>query len=284
MDFYIVIPAHNEANFIAKTLTSLVAQTLQPKSVVVVNDNSTDATQTIVEHFIQQHHWISLVNVKSSNKHLPGSKIINAFYKGFETLDNNYDVICKFDADLIFPENYLETLTVHFKSNKNIGMASGYCYVKKNNKWLREQITGKDHIRGALKAYTKDCFKDIGMLKKDMGWDTIDELLAKFNNWHILLDANLKVKHLKPTGANYNKQARLLQGEAMYKMRYGFILTFILGTYNALKRSDFETFKNFVSGYLKAKKSNVQPFITKEEGVFVRKERWQGFIKRLRWK
>ena len=281
MNFYIVIPAHNESSFIAKTLESLVAQTLKPKAVVVVNDNSIDDTQAIVEQFVKQHHWITLLNIESSNAHLPGSKIINAFYKGFETLDNNYDVICKFDADLIFPDNYLETLAKHFQSNKAIGMAAGYCYIEQNNKWVIENITGKDHIRGALKAYTKKCFLGIGMLKKDMGWDTIDELLAKFNNWEILLDETLKVKHLKPTGANYSKQAKLLQGEAMYKMRYGFILTYILGVYNAFKRKDFKTYKNFVSGYLKAKKNNVEPLISKEQGVFVRKERWKGFLAKL---
>lgn len=281
MKFYIVIPAHNEADFIAKTLESLVAQTLRPKHVVVVNDNSVDETQLIVEKFVAQHPWISVVNIKTSNTHLPGSKIINAFYKGFETLDNDYDVICKFDADLIFPENYLETLANHFQTNKSIGIAAGYCYTEKNKKWTREKITGKDHIRGALKSYTKKCFLDIGMLKKDMGWDTIDELLAKFYNWDIFLDANLKVKHLKPTGANYSKDAKFLQGEAMYKMRYGFVLTFILGAYFALKRSDFKTFNSFVSGYLKAKTSNIEPFITKAQGKFVRKKRWQGFLAKL---
>ena len=42
---------------------------------------------------------------------------INAFYKGFKTLDDGYDVICKFDADLIFPPNYLETIAHHFLQN-----------------------------------------------------------------------------------------------------------------------------------------------------------------------
>ncbi|APX99380.1 glycosyltransferase family 2 protein [Lacinutrix venerupis] len=281
MNFYIVIPAHNEANFIAKTLQSIASQTLAPKAVVVVNDNSLDNTQTIVEAFTKQYHFIKLVNIKSANTHLPGTKIINAFYKGFETLDKDYDVICKFDADLIFPENYLETLAHHFKSNKNLGMVSGHCYVKQKNTWQREQITGKKHIRGALKAYKKQCFLDIGMLKKDMGWDTIDEILAKYYKWNILLDDNLKVKHLKPTGANYSKQANLLQGQAMYKMRYGFILTFILGTYNAIKRNDFATFNNYILGYLKAQRENAKPFITKEQGKFVRQQRWIDFKNKI---
>lgn len=283
MNFYIVIPAHNEANFIAKTLKSLAVQTLQPKAVVVVNDNSNDDTQSIVEKFQQEYDWLSVIKIKSNHEHLPGSKIINAFYKGFETLDEDYDVICKFDADLIFPINYLETIANHFKKNKKIGMAAGYCYIAKNDMWVREGITGKHHIRGALKAYTKQCFLDIGMLKKDMGWDTIDELLAKYYQWEILLDDNLKVKHLKPTGALYSKQAKFLQGEAMFKMRYGFTLTFIIGVYNGFKRKNIETFKSFVFGYLKAKNSNIEPFITVEQGKFVRRKRWKGFREKMRF-
>ena len=106
MDFYIIIPAHNEEAFIKKTLDSLTKQTLLPKQVVVVNDHSTDNTQQLVEEFTLKYSWISLINTRSSDKHLPGSKIINAFYKGYNTLNEDFDVICKFDADLIFPKNY----------------------------------------------------------------------------------------------------------------------------------------------------------------------------------
>ena len=85
LNFYIVIPAHNEQDSIGLTLDSLVRQTLLPKKVVIVNDNSTDETQEIVESYTTKYPWIKLVNIKSSNEHLPGSKIIKAFYKGFET-------------------------------------------------------------------------------------------------------------------------------------------------------------------------------------------------------
>ena len=227
MKFYIIIPAHNEESSIGLTLNSLVNQTHLPKKIMVVNDNSTDKTQDIVEAYAEKHNCISLVNSKSSNQHLPGSKIINAFYKGYETLDEDYDVICKFDADLIFPNNYLEQLTHHFNNNEKLGMAAGFCYIEKGNDWVLENLTNKDHIRGALKAYRKSCFVEIGKLKPSMGWDTVDELLAKYYGWELLTNESLKVKHLKPTGISYNKASKYLQGEAMYKMRYGFIITLI---------------------------------------------------------
>src|SRR6187402_832916 len=125
MNYYIVIPTYNEEAFIALTLQSLVSQTVLPKKVVVVNDNSTDKTAEIVLAFAKENPFITLVNKTSSAIHLPGSKVIQAFQKGFETLDDNYDLIVKIDADLIFPANYFETIVKHFQSDSTIGMAGG---------------------------------------------------------------------------------------------------------------------------------------------------------------
>lgn len=281
MNFSIIIPAHNEADSIGLTLYSLANQTIKPKQIIVVNDNSTDTTQSVVESYAQKHSFISLIHNKSSNQHLPGSKIINAFYKGYETLDDDYDVICKFDADLIFANNYLEQLAHHFKNNDKLGMVSGFCYIEKNGEWVLENLTRKDHIRGALKAYRKDCFLEIGKLKPSMGWDTVDELLAQYYGWHILTDESLHVKHLKPTGISYNKASKYLQGEAMYKMRYGFLITIISALKLAHKKGSFFLFKDYMSGYFKAKKEKIDFLVSEEEGKFIRTLRWKGILKKF---
>lgn len=282
MKFYIIIPAHNEESSIGLTLDSLVNQTLKPKQVVVVNDNSTDNTQDVVEGYSFKYEFIKLVNSTSSNQHLPGAKIINAFYKGLDILNEDYDVICKFDADLIFPNNYLEQLAHHFKSNERLGMASGFCYVEKNGSWVLENLTRKDHIRGALKAYRKQCFLDIGMLKSSMGWDTVDELLAKYYNWKIITDKSLHVKHLKPTGISYNKASKYLQGEAMYKMRYGLVITFISAVKLAFKKGSLRLFNDYMGGYFKAKKEKPKQLVTEEQGKFIRQLRWKGMLQTKR--
>lgn len=281
MRFYIVIPAHNEDSVIGTTLQSLIDQTLQPEKIVVVNDNSTDKTETVVSNFIEKAPFISLINKTSSNEHLPGAKIINAFYEGYETLDDNYDVICKFDADLIFPEEYLENIAKHFNEDQDIGMASGFCYIQQENHWVLENLTNKDHIRGALKAYRKDCFLEIGKLKKSIGWDTVDELLAKYYGWHIKTYPELKVKHLKPTGSSYNKASKLLQGEAFYKMRYGFTLLCITALKMAYKKKKATLLLDFVNGFLSAKSKKMERLVTKDQGKFIRRLRWQGIFDML---
>ena len=282
MKFYVVIPAHNEEDFIALTLQSLVKQSLLPSKVVVVNDNSNDTTASIVTNLAKQYSWISLVSNTSSEAHLPGGKIINAFYKGYESLDSEYDVICKFDADVIFPENYLETLAKHYQNNPRLGMVAGHCYIEQNGSWVLENLTSKEHIRGGLKAYRKDCFSEIGGLKKSMGWDTIDELLALYYEWEFKTDDSLHVKHLKPTGANYNKNAKHLQGIALYKMRCGFTLAFLSALKLAYKKRRVVFFWDYITGYIKASNQNEPFLVTEDQGTFVRGYRWKNIKRKFK--
>ncbi len=281
MKYYIVIPAHNEQDFIELTIQSLLQQTLLPQKIVVVNDNSTDATLQIISTLSNSNALISIVNTTSDAIHLPGSKVIQAFQKGFETLDDSYDFIVKADADLIFPNNYFETVIKHFQSDKTIGMVGGFAYITKNGDWILENLTDKDHIRGAFKAYRKECFKQIGGLKPAMGWDTVDELLCKFYNWKVITDPTLKVKHLKPTGANYNKTARYKQGEAFYRLGYGFFITAIASAKLAMMKKKPLLFLDYIKGFWKAKSEKKQLLVTQEQAKFIRNYRLQKMKKKL---
>jgi glycosyltransferase involved in cell wall biosynthesis len=281
MNYYIVIPAHNEEAFIALTLESLISQTVLPKKVVVVNDNSTDKTAEIVTAFAKENPFITLVNKTSSAIHLPGSKVIQAFHKGFETLDEDYDVIVKLDADLILPNNYFETILNIFEKDATIGMAGGFAYIEKNGEWILENLTDKDHIRGAFKAYRKACFQQIGNLKPAMGWDTVDELLSKFYGWKVVTDASLIVKHLKPTGANYNKTARYKQGEAFYTLGYGFLITSIASAKLAMMKKKPFLFLDYIKGFWKAKAAKTPLLVTAEQAKFIRKYRLKKMKEKL---
>jgi len=281
MKYYIVIPSYNEEALIPLTLQSLISQTVLPSKIVVVNDNSTDKTAEIVLEFAKENPFITLVNKTSENIHLPGSKVIQAFQKGFETLDENYDLIVKIDADLIFPANYFETVIKHFESDSTIGMAGGFCYIEKNGDWVLENLTDKDHIRGALKAYRKECFQQIGGLKPAMGWDTVDELLCKFYNWKVVTDESLHVKHLKPTGANYNKTARYKQGEAFYTLGYGFWITAIASAKLAMMKKKPFLFLDYIQGFWKAKSGKKPMLVNPEQAKFIRNYRLQKMKEKL---
>lgn len=275
MKYYIVIAAYNEEKFIEATLQSLVNQTIKANKIVVVNDNSTDLTQKIVEDFAKRHDEIHLLNSNSQAIHLPGSKVIQAFNKGLAVLDQNYDFIVKADADLIFPLNYFEEIIKMFQADATVGMAGGFAYIKKNNTWILENLTDKDHIRGAFKTYRKKCFKEIEGLKPAMGWDTVDELLAKFFGWKVITNQKLHVKHLKPTGANYNKIARYKQGESFYALGYGFFITFIASVKLAFKKRKPLLFIDYIIGFWRAKLAKKPLLVTAKQAKFIRNYRWK---------
>ena len=281
MKYYIIIPAYNEEAFMSLTLQSLVEQTVLPTKIVVVNDGSTDKTVEIVNSFVEKYSFISVVNKSSDAIHLPGSKVIQAFHEGEKHIDDHYDIIVKVDADLIFPSNYFETIIQHFQSDERIGMVGGFCYIEKNSDWILENLTDKDHIRGALKAYRKEAFKEIGGLKPEMGWDTVDELLCKFYNWKVVTDESLHVKHLKPTGASYNKAARYKQGEAFYSLGYGFFITAIASLKLAMRKGKPLLFMDYIKGFWKAKAAKKPLLVTDEQAKFIRNYRWKKIKEKL---
>ncbi len=283
MKYIVLIPAYNEANYIEKTLQSLATQTLIPTWALVINDSSTDQTATIVERFTQQYPWLHLCTKTSEAIHLPGSKVIQAFTYGLKQLPDTvaYDFIVKLDADLILPPSYFEAIATEFKQNNQLGMAGGVALIEKDNQWIVENLTDKDHIRGAFKAYRKTCFEQIGGLQPAMGWDTVDELLCRYYQWNILVRQDLQIKHLKPTGAQYDKTARYKQGEAFYRLHYGLLLTLIASLKLAAKKKKPLLFLDYIHGYFKAKTNREPYLVDKKQGKFIRQYRWSKIKSKL---
>jgi len=282
MKYYIVIPAHNEEAFLEGTLNSVLHQSLLPQKVVVVNDNSNDGTEVIIDEFVSKNPLFLKLNTLSSTEHMPGSKVINAFNKGLEKLDSDYDFLVKLDADIILPDNYFEKIAYIFKGHPRVGIAGGFIYEQNAEKeWKLNHPMNKDHVRGAFKAYSKNCFKAIGGLKNAMGWDTVDELLAQYHGFEIFTDDSLKVNHLRPTGKAYNTKAKLLQGEAMYTMGYGYWITFIASLKMAWKLKKSNAFFDNMEGFYMARRGKKPYLVSKEEGKFIRKHRWNNIRRKL---
>jgi hypothetical protein len=64
----------------------------------------------------------------------------------------------------------------------------------------------------------------------------------------------------------------------MYKMRYGFAITFLSALKLAYKKGSFILFKDYMAGYFKAKKEKMEFLVTDDEGQFIRNLRWKGIL------
>ena len=295
MRFLIVIPTHNEQKNILFCLESLKNQTFRDYEIVVVNDGSTDKTQEIVSAFISDpmiSDKFSIINLEKS-EHEPGAKVVRTFNKGLETADlSRFDILCKFDADIIFPENYLKKLNALYEENPKAGMVSGIVTIKKSvfeknlafdfkdekHQWIFENISSKDHVRGPIKSYRKQCFEDMDGLRPVLGWDNIDVMLAKKHGWEVLTLKDLWVKHLRPTAYKYKNQKAEKLGEYFYNIGLSLPLTVISSAKSALKNKSVSEFFLTLKSFLK---QNGKRKISDEEIKFVRNLRWnQMFNKR----
>ncbi|WP_034259373.1 glycosyltransferase family 2 protein [Altibacter lentus] len=281
MKICVVIPVYNEGKYLERCLSSFTKQTHVPDRVVIVNDNSTDNTQQIIDSFSKSYPFISSVYNTSAKNHSPGSKVIQAFNKGLSILEEDYDLIGKFDGDIVLPPNYFEEMIRLFSSDNCIGIASGNLYIETNQGWKFENISAKTKTRGPIKLYRSSCFEAIGGLKISIGWDTVDELLAQYHGWSVITEPSLHVKHLKHTGANYSVDAAVKQGVAFYKMRYGWTLTNIASAKLAWKKKRFSIYVDALKGYRRAKRDKLAYIVSEDEGAFIRALRWKNIKKKV---
>ncbi len=294
MKFLIIIPTHNEEQFITSNLESLSNQDFRDFECVIVNDGSTDDTKEKIDSFIDQNinsENFKLVNLEQS-KHSPGAKVVQTFYTGLETSNlQNFDVICKFDADIIFPPNYLSELNKIYVNNPKSGMVSGLVYIKnnkdfsenifdfknENSQWKFENLSSKNHVRGPIKSYRKECFQDINGLKKVLGWDNIDVMLAKKNGWEVVTLKDIWVKHLRPTAFQYKNQKAEKLGEYFYNIGLNFPLMLVSSLKSSLKNKSILEFFTTVSSFLK---QNRKRELTAEEIQYIRNLRWKQMFSR----
>ena len=83
MKFLIIIPVHNEEEYLPLCLNSLKGQSYQDFECVVVDDGSTDNTRKIIEQFAEDNTRFELKALDKS-EHQPGAKVVNAFNEGLK--------------------------------------------------------------------------------------------------------------------------------------------------------------------------------------------------------
>ncbi len=284
MKFLIIIPAYNEEESILSCLKSIENQSFQDFYCVIVNDNSTDNTGKIVSRFIEGKNRFSLLerkeNLHLENTHSPGAKVIRAFNFGLNSQDlRDFDIICKFDADIIFPTYYLEEINKVYEKNPKVGMASGLVYIEKNNQWQFENLSSKNHVRGPIKSYRKSCFMEMGGLKEILGWDNIDVMLCKMYEFETLTLKKLWVKHLRPTAYKYKNQKAEKLGEYFYNIGLSFPLAVISSLKSSFRNKSFLEF--FITMRVFSKQNSPR-ILTKKEIQFIRNLRWQEMYRK--WK
>lgn len=118
-----IIPARNEEVNIGKILTALLNQSVKINEIIVVNDNSSDKTAKIVEHFSKLDNRVRLINLLQEP---PDGWIGKSWALWNGVLHSSGDLLILFDADVEPSKEAIDVLLD--KYDKYGGMISVWPY------------------------------------------------------------------------------------------------------------------------------------------------------------
>ena len=183
LNYVLITPARNEADFIELTIKSVLAQTVRPVRWVIVNDGSTDATAEIVSNYAGVHSWIEMIQMPERQERHFGGKA-HAVAAGRQRMAGlQFDVIGNLDADVSFEPDYFEFLMTRFAENPKLGVA-GTAFLEGNLSYNYEMV-GIEHVSGMIQLFRRQCFEAIGGYSavKTGGIDLMAVLTARTKGW-----------------------------------------------------------------------------------------------------
>lgn len=203
--YALITPCRDEAEFMRRTLDSVVAQTETPALWLIIDDGSTDETPQILADYAAKHDWIRVVSKPDRGGRAVGPGVIEAFYFGLDQIEiDDFDYICKFDLDLEMPDGYFAGLMDRMEANPRIGSCSGKPWFTLNGARISEKC-GDEMSVGMTKFYRVQCFKEIGGFVREVMWDAIDCHKSRQMGWIAcsFADPELEFEHLRPMGTSH---------------------------------------------------------------------------------
>ena len=110
MSVTVIIPAYNQAEFLTESVESVLAQTVKPLEIIVVNDGSTDNTWKVALNLPVDYFW---------QKHIGNHTPARAMNRGIQLSQGDF-VVCLAADDKLSPDYFEQCLTVFSKKQTGI--------------------------------------------------------------------------------------------------------------------------------------------------------------------
>ena len=221
----IVIPIYNAANFLEKTIRSLLCNDLDGVELILMDGGSTDHTMHIVDHYREIFSHIE------SSKDKGQSDAIN---KGFDIASGKIFYWLNGD-DIILP-NTLSKVREYFFANKNCNVLVGNAYMTEIDfsvinhfVFSEEKLTfnflsdyAKNHLIQPSVFFTREAWKSYGQLDiknhYSMDADLFIALSKRYKFHHLDIDIAYSVYHqdCKTRGARAESIISLAQVQSKY--------------------------------------------------------------------
>lgn len=275
VEYVLITAAHNEQDFIEKTIFSVISQLHKPKEWIIVNDGSTDNTESIVRRYALENSFIKLFNNNRKEGRNFASKVfaLNIAIKKIQTFE--FDYIGILDADVSFEKDYYSSMIEEFKTNPKLGISGGNYFDIIEGKKVHI-YSSPYSVRGATQFFRKECFDKIDGIKpiKYGGEDALACYTARMYGWEIKNFDSLIVLHHRPTGLTGSNiyKTRFKDGFVEYNLGYHPLFQFVKCIKRTLKKpfviGSALRFAGFWFAYLKREKK----VVSKELIQFIREE------------
>lgn len=202
----VVIPAYNSAGFIANTLQSVLAQTLPPLEILVVDDGSKDNTAEVVRGFAPRVRLVQQANAGPSAARNHGIR------------ESQGEWIALLDADDSWLPNKLERQARAMTPD----VALVHCYAVNEERPLDREVTfdvlwEHNHIGTSTTVVRRQALLEVGGFPEDRKFIGAED----YNTWLRLTGAGHKIAtvheeliHYTPAPNSLSQQiSRVIQGE-----------------------------------------------------------------------
>jgi glycosyltransferase involved in cell wall biosynthesis len=273
--YVLITSARNEEAFIAKTLDSVVNQTVLPERWVIVDDGSTDRTPEIVERYADRYPWIDLVRLPQRQDRNFAAKVY-AFNAGFERVRSlEFEAIGNLDADISFGPDQFEFLMQKLIEDPSLGV-TGTAYNEEGFDSTKDSFESENSVHGACQVFRRQCFSDIGgyLPNRAGGIDWIAVTTARMKGWKTRNFRERRFRHHRRMGTAERGAvgAMFFYGEKDYYLGGSFTWQLFRVAYRMTKRPVFVGGLALLSGFCWAALRRVERPVASDLMRFHRRE------------
>lgn len=172
----VIIPAYNQAAYLADAVASVFAQTRLPDQVILINDGSTDATGTVAQGLTTQHPEITYLTQSNAGVGV-------ACQTGLAAVTSDY--VIRLDADDTMPNNYIAELekalagqpklvSFAYSSARLFGASEGWIHA---HRWSVGRLVPENYIHVSSLVRTE--------VAREVGY--FDTTLKGYEDWDFYL-------------------------------------------------------------------------------------------------
>ncbi len=135
-----IIPVYNRPEMLLEAVDSVLAQTYQSIEIIIVNDGSTDTTQQVINHLVENHSVVSSITISNSGPAM-------ARQAGLDRANGEFIQFLDSD-DLLYPEKFAKQVA---GLNQACEVGVSYC--------VQEYRHINGNLLDATWMRTGECFK-----------------------------------------------------------------------------------------------------------------------------